>query len=242
MPPEQGTPFDPLDAGQRNERLHTFAHAVKNRMGSMWQAASMLHDLPDGPERAQLLAMAEKSYFAGARELEQLMDDFAVPRGIGTLRKATFDLLPVLEGSIASIGFRTLKKAQQVNLRAPGPVMVHGDEHVLGQLFEALLSNASKFSPRNTSVEVDVATGPGRVDVLVVDRGVGLTADDLKEIFTRYAVLSSRSTDGESQARSTLARAKQWAMAHAGDIRAASNGPGAGCTFAVSLPLAPENT
>ena len=167
MPPEQGTPFDPLDAGQRNERLHTFAHAVKNRMGSMWQAASMLHDLPDGPERAQLLAMAEKSYFAGARELEQLMDDFAVPRGIGTLRKATFDLLPVLERSIASIGFRTLKKAQQVNLRAPGPVMVHGDEHVLGQLFEALLLGPLMSAVGRTRLAPFTAT-PSSKDLLVM--------------------------------------------------------------------------
>ena len=48
---------------ERDERLHQFSHALKNRLGSLWQAASMLHDLPEGPERHQLLAMAEKNYF-----------------------------------------------------------------------------------------------------------------------------------------------------------------------------------
>ena len=233
---DEQAPFDPCNAPLRDERLHRFSHALKNRLGSLWQAAAMLHDLPEGPERAQLLAMAEKNYFNGARELEGLMDDFSVPRGISKLHRAPVELKGLLEQCIGNVAFRTEKKNQHVSFQADDAISMDGDRQVLEQLFEALLSNASKFSPKGSTIEVTAKCNAGDVLVEVKDQGVGLTEEDLQEVFTRYAILSSRSTDGESQARSTLARAKQWAEAHGGDLTAACSGTGRGCSFSVRLP------
>lgn len=236
--PDGQAPFDPCNAPLRDERLHRFSHALKNRLGSLWQAAAMLHDLPEGPERAQLLAMAEKSYFNGARELESLMDDFSVPRGISKLQRAPVELNSLLEQCIRNVDFRTQKKNQQVRFQADDAITLDGDRHVLEQLFEALLSNASKFSPKGSSIEVAATRRADDVLVEIRDQGAGLTVEDLQEVFKRYAILSSRSTDGESQARSTLARAWQWAQAHGGGLSAASTGTGKGSCFSVRLPLA----
>lgn len=236
--PDGQIPFDPCNAPQRDERLHQFSHALKNRLGSLWQAAAMLHDLPEGPERAQLLAMAEKSYFNGARELESLMDDFSVPRGISKVQRAPLELNGLLEKCIGNIAYRTEKKTQTVIFHADEALTMDGDRHVLEQLFEALLSNASKFSPKGSSIEVSAKRNDGEVLVEIRDRGIGLTEQDLKDVFNRYVILSSRSTDGESQARSTLARARQWAQAHDGTLSATSSGTGKGSCFSVRLPLA----
>ena len=113
-----------------------------------------------------------------------------------------------------------------------------GDPQVLEQLFEALLSNASKFAAKGTVIELSAQKREEVAIIEVKDQGSGLTEDDLKEIFTRYAILSTRSTDGESQARGTLARAQQWAQLHGGAVTATSAGPGHGSQFSVSLPLA----
>ncbi len=235
--PEPGTYFDPLDRLQRNDRLHHFSHALKNRMGSLWQAAALLHDLPEGPERRQLLELAERNFFNGAAELERLMDDFGVPRGITGIERVPVDLPGVVQECIGNIGFRTQRKGQQVNFRSAGPVQVQGDRTVLMQLFEALLANASKFSPKDSLITVALATENSVARVSVRDRGVGLSGQDLDQVFVRYAMLASRSTEGESQARSTLARAKQWAGLHGGSLEATSEGPGKGAMFTVRLPL-----
>lgn len=234
--PEKHAPFDPCNAPLRDERLHRFSHALKNRLGSLWQAAAMLHDLPEGPERAQLLAMAEKNYFNGARELESLMDDFSVPRGFSKLQRTPLELKSLLVKCIGNIDFRTEKKQQSVCFQTDDAIIVDGDPHILEQLFEALLSNASKFSPKGSTIQVTATRRSGDVVVEIMDQGAGLTEQDLQEIFTRYAMLSSRSTDGESQARSTLARAKQWANAHGGSLTASSSGAEKGTCFSVRLP------
>lgn len=236
--PEQAASFEPSNMQQREERLHQFSHALKNRLGSMWQAATMLHDMPEGPERAQLLEMAEKSYFNGARELEQLMEDFAVPRGITTIRPKAVELRAVLDKCISNIAFRTVKKQQGVSFPSGEEITVQGDPYVLDQLFEALLSNASKYSPKGALIEVGIRKLADAAIIEVKDHGTGLTEADLKDLFTRYALLSTRSTDGESQARGTLARARQWARVHGGTLSATSAGPGHGSQFSVSLPLA----
>lgn len=228
--------FDATDKQQRDERLHAFSHALKNRLGSIWQASSMLSSMEEGPDSAQLLAMAEKNYFNGAREIEQLMEDFGVERGIGRITVAPMQLRPVLEQAITNIGFRLKKKDQRVQFNCEGPVDLGGDAQLLLQLFEALLSNASKFSPAGGSIRVDVRKDDGSITVTVTDHGVGLSEKDLQEVFVRYALLSSRSTAGESQARSTLARARHWAALHGGMLTAYSEGPGKGCTFTVQLP------
>lgn len=235
--PDRGTAFDPGNEAQRNERLHHFSHALKNRLGSLWQAATLLHELPEGPERRQLLELAERSYFAGAGELEHLMDDFAVPRGIASLQREAVDLAGLIESCIANIAFRTERKDQAVECNFRAALAVIGDRSVLQQLIEALLSNASKFTPKGGKIHVDLCQDNGMACIRVTDNGTGLSPEDLQQAFRRYAILSSRSTDGESQARSTLARARSWAEAHGGTLDAASAGKGQGCTFQLCLPL-----
>lgn len=234
---DQGPAFDPHDTRQRDERLHRFSHDLKNRLGNMWQAVTLLGSLPEGPDRDQVIALAERSYFNGARALEELMDDFAVPRGITSIRPVQVALPELLEKCVANIRYRTQGKQQEVQVNAAGPITVMGDPEVLEQLFEALLSNASKFSPKGSVINLQAQQQDHTVVVEVQDHGAGLSEADLRDIFTRYAILGSRSTAGESQARGTLARAAQWAQVHGGTLTAHSAGEGQGSQFRVTLPL-----
>jgi signal transduction histidine kinase len=226
----------PGSSEELHARLHRFSHDLKNKMGGLWQALKLLQDLPEGPERDELLVFAERSYFSGAQAVEKLMDDLAVPRGNEKLRKEDVDLTALMGQCIEGTAFRTQKKEQQVVLKAV-PVHLQGDRELLRNIFEALLSNASKFSPPGSPVQVHLTVAGNLVRIEVEDHGVGLTEDDLGEVFTRYALLSSRSTAGESQARGTLARVRQWVKAHDGEIAAQSAGPGKGTRFTVRLPL-----
>ncbi len=217
-------------------RLHRFSHDLKNKMGGLWQALKLLQDLPDGPERDELLVFAERSYFSGAQAVEKLMDDLAVPRGSEKVHEEEVELTLLLEQCIAGVAFRTQKKRQPVEFEA-APIHLHGDREFLRNIFEALLSNASKFSPPGSPIHVRATSDGEYARIDVEDTGAGLTKEDLGEIFSRYALLSSRSTAGESQARGTLSRVRQWVKAHGGDITAQSEGPGKGSKFTVRLPL-----
>lgn len=227
-----------MDEAGRNERLHRFSHDLKNRLGALWQAANLLHELPPGPEHKELVEMAEKNYFAGARQVEQLLDGFGVPRGVETAHREIVAVRQVLERSVKSMAFRSTPKKQHYVLSVGADVRVLADPRLFANIAEALLSNASKFSPEGAQINIFAEEADGLLQLTVVDPGVGLSGKDLEEIFTRYAMLSSQSTGGESQARSTLSRAKQWAEAQGGTLSASSQGIGKGSSFTVALLVA----
>jgi signal transduction histidine kinase len=219
------------------ERLHRFAHDLRNRLAALRQAAEQLSDA--GPrDRDELLGFAEEQYFKALRATEELLDDLAVDRGVGQLKVERVDLKQLVESEIGLLAHRFQRKNQALMAQMEDGITIVGDPHWIKQAVAALLSNASKFSANSQPITVGLRREGDHARLSVTDRGIGLTAEDAAQVFVRYAMLGGRTTAGEAQGRSTLARARQWALAHNGDLEASSPGPGQGSTFSLRLPLA----
>src|SRR5918912_3303240 len=75
----------------------------------------------------------------------------------------------------------------RVDVRAPAePVLVGGDRARLERVLHNLISNAVKYSPQGTPIAVDVQTQEQQAVITVRDQGVGIPADELPRIFTRF--------------------------------------------------------
>ena len=70
------------------------------------------------------------------------------------------------------------------------------------------------------------------------DEGQGLTEEDKKNLFQRFARLSAQPTAGETSTGLGLSIVKSLVEAHHGEINAASDGVDKGATFIVKLPVA----
>lgn len=222
---------------EQAERLHRFAHDLRNRLAAIQQVLGQLDGSPVA-DRAELIAFAEQQYFKAMRASEDLLDDFKVERSPSIAAPAPVDLGECLERAIDSLGRRFNRKQQTVERRIATGLMAKGDARLLEELFAALLSNASKFSPAGASIAVEAKHDGKHAVITIRDRGIGLDAEDLAQVFSRYAMLKGRSTAGEAQGRSTLSRARQWAEAHGGTLTGHSDGAGAGSAFTVRLPMA----
>ena len=222
---------------EQAERAHRFAHDLRNRLAAIQQVLVQLKDAPTDPTNAELFDFAEQQYFKAMRATEELLDDLEVERGVGALQHEVIDLGALVRSAIGSMQHRFDRKEQEVRIELDADLMASVDPHWIMQLVSALLSNASKFTAAKGSVHVVLQRANNSALLSITDTGVGLDAEDLAHVFTRYAWLKSRSTAGEAQGRSTLARAKQWAQAHGGDLAATSEGPGHGCAFTLRLPL-----
>lgn len=222
---------------EQADRLHRFAHDLRNRLAAIHQALVQVSDAP-ADERGELIAFAEQQYFKAMRGTEELLDDFSIDRRpvLGEQRLLRLDEL--VRTVITSLEHRFSRKQQQADATRLQMIEVRGDERMLFDLVSALLSNASKFSEAGTTITLSLMRQDDCAHLVVRDEGIGMEAADLALAFTRYAFLKSRSTAGEAQGRSTLARARQWAEAHRGSLSAVSDGPGKGCSFSLRLPLA----
>lgn len=106
------------------------------------------------------------------------------------------------------------------------------DQGKIRQVLTNLLSNAAKFSPAEEPIVVDVSSDDLHVQISVIDRGCGISREDMDRLFTKYERLGT-SVKGTGLG---LYISRGIARAHGGDITVESDGS-SGCTFVLHLPM-----
>ncbi|MEZ4739344.1 MAG: HAMP domain-containing sensor histidine kinase [Flavobacteriales bacterium] len=223
---------------EQAERLHRFAHDLRNRLIGLQQVLEQLGQGDKDPERSDIITFGEQQYFKALREVEVLLDDLGVDRGSIEPTLAPTPLAPLVRQNLDMMQHRFTGKQQTLVIDLDESAVVIADGRVTGDILSALFSNASKFSHPKGKIAVRSITNGGEAILEVKDEGTGLDPDDLQQLFTRFAWLGNRPTGNESQGRGTLARMRDWARAQQGELSATSSGVGQGCTFTLRLPLA----
>jgi signal transduction histidine kinase len=116
-----------------------------------------------------------------------------------------------------------------------GSLLVNADKSRLNQVLENFVSNAIKFSPQGEQVTVCTRKTESGVLVEVRDSGPGITDEDMKKLFVKYAKLSNMPTGGEKSSGLGLAICKKVVEMQGGKTGARNN-PGGGATFWFELP------
>ena len=124
----------------------------------------------------------------------------------------------------------------RVSLEAPPHLSVHGDPRRLEQVVVNFLTNAIKYSAKDTPVCVRVNVDNGQLTLVVEDRGIGIAEADQPRVFERYF----RANTGEHSVEGMgigLHICKHIVELHGGRIGVVSE-LGKGSTFWFSLPVA----
>src|SRR6202047_1689155 len=117
-----------------------------------------------------------------------------------------------------------------------GPLQMVGDAKLLFQMFSNLLSNAIKYSAGGELVELAARLDNGQIMVSCKDRGIGIPARDLDQLFERY--YRGSNVSGIVGTGVGLYLVKMVVEVHAGEI-AVDSKEGQGSTFTVRLPRKP---
>jgi len=111
------------------------------------------------------------------------------------------------------------------------------DPVLLRRALDNLLDNAAKYSATTEPVKLDVHPNGSAIAFEVIDRGIGMTAEELARAgtpFWRADTSRARRTGGVGLG---LALARRIARAHGGDVALVS-APGRGTTARLQIPLA----
>jgi two-component system sensor histidine kinase/response regulator len=118
-----------------------------------------------------------------------------------------------------------------------GPLVVTADNDMLKTVVRNFLSNAIKFSPEDSSIEIIMSKEGEFAKVSVRDHGVGIAADRLGSIFHKGE--TTYGTGGEEGSGLGLQLCQDFARKIGGDCMVESV-EGEGSTFSVLIPLKKE--
>ncbi|MEC4891244.1 MAG: heavy metal sensor histidine kinase [Nitrospira sp.] len=119
------------------------------------------------------------------------------------------------------------------------PAAVQGDELRLRELLLNLVENAIKYSHPGGKVQVSLVTEGAQARLSVSDQGIGIAPEDQRRIFNRFFRTDAARGHTKKGTGLGLAICTWIAESHKGRIDVTSQ-PGAGSTFTVTLPLAPQ--
>ncbi len=114
---------------------------------------------------------------------------------------------------------------------------IHGNRSALVRVVYSLLDNASKYSGPDEPITLGAHPRNGMVAIEVVDRGVGISPEDMPHVFERF--YRGRTSDDVKGAGLGLSIAQLVVASHGGRIEVESK-PGKGSRFKVVLPVAPR--
>ena len=152
--------------------------------------------------------------------------------------KLDINLVKLVEDSIRQNILVARNKNQEIVLKIPQEekeMLIYADSGRINQVFTNILTNAIKYSPEETSIEIEVAERGNNFYVSVTDHGIGMSKEDTQRIFERFYRVDkarSRAMGGNGLG---LAIAKEIMERHYGRIDVYSE-IGSGTTMVLVFP------
>jgi two-component system, sensor histidine kinase and response regulator len=228
---------------EKNEFMGIAAHDLRNPLSAIKGYSEMMIEDAQALQHRELEENAGRVLETAARMaqmVQNLLDANRIERGEMQLRLAPAALAPAVSAVVETQRPRAEAKQQTLHWQnQAGAPQVHADSTALTQVIENLVSNAVKYSPPGAEIFVRLKNNQQAVRVEVQDQGPGLSAEDQKKLFGKFARLSAKPTGGEHSTGLGLSIVKKMVEAMSGKVWCETE-PGRGATFIVEFPATPS--
>ncbi|MGI3169284.1 sensor histidine kinase [Pseudooceanicola sp. C21-150M6] len=221
------------------------SHEIKNPLASLRSAVASLRMAKRDDQRIQLLDVIDHD----VRRLDRLVSDISNASRLDSElvkeEQEAFDLVKMLRNISEYLGDQAQEKGIDFISDLPkDPIVLHGLEARLAQVFVNLITNASSFCEDGDAIRVWARRRDNRVLIVVEDTGPGIPDQSLQKIFKRFYSHRPANDFGNNSGLG-LAISKQIVEAHGGVIWAENIRPTdaditsdpLGARFVVGLPI-----
>jgi two-component system sensor histidine kinase/response regulator len=223
----------------RDKMYSVIAHDLRSPMASIRMVLNLVvaSVSPDvvGRELYELLDRANRE----SEDVHDLLDNLLKWTKSQTGRLSVvlqdLDLNDIIPGVVEIFEAIAFTKRIKLDLqKTDAPLVVNADNDMLKTVVRNFLSNAIKFSPEDSSIEIIMGSEGEMAKVSVRDHGVGIAADRLGSIFHKGE--TTYGTGGEEGSGLGLQLCQDFARKNGGDCTVESV-EGQGSTFSVLIPL-----
>ena len=227
----------------RGNLLRAISHDLRTPLAGIMGTSEMIMDMTDKSDARYTLA---DGIYKDADWLHALVENILsltrLQDGHLTLHKEQEPVEEVIGAAVAAMEKRAPER--EIAVHIPDEIlMVPMDARLIGQVLTNLLDNAVKHTQPGEEISVTVSEDSEQKTAVftVADRGTGISAQDLPNIFQMFYTTKGKGPDAKRGIGLGLAICESIVTAHGGTINARNQGSGKGAVFTFTLPLE-ENT
>ena len=184
--------------------------------------------------------MIQEGFVSDTKAVDTVQDILKasnIQKGIIEYKKSPLDFKKLVEGEILrhKANAETRGVSIQTNF-TEGTYQVQADQEQLLHAVRNIIDNAIKYTPKG-SVVISLSETPEKIRFSAKDNGIGITANDMKRLFTEGGRgVDSTKVNVESTGYG-LYIVKSIIEAHGGKVWAESEGQGKGSEFIIEIPV-----
>ncbi len=230
----------------KDEFLAMLGHELRNPLAPIVSALQLIK-LRGDTKTAREHEIIERHVRHMIRLVDDLLDISRISQGKIDLQSEVIDARDALAKAVEIAIPMFEKKSQNFEIEVPQvPLLVHGDQARLTQVFANLLNNASKYTAEHGNISLDVRSTGDHIAIAIRDNGIGMDTTLLPRVFELFVQCYQDLDRAEGGLGIGLTLVRSIVERHGGTVSASSSGLNQGSTFTVTLPttrvkpIAPE--
>mgnify|MGYP000272889253 CR=1 FL=1 len=224
---------------EKNELMGIVSHDLKNPIAAVRTFAELIDNQTfTGDEVFTATRQIVQTSDRMLELVKNLLDINRLESGGMQMNPVTFDIAPMVEA--ATWQYQSQAESKNITLSFSNQAedsTTRTDEQALMQVLDNLISNAVKYSPHEKNIFIRLTSNEAAVQIEVQDEGPGISEEDMKKLFGKFARLTARPTGGEHSTGLGLSIVKKMVEMMNGRVWCESE-YSKGATFIVALPIA----
>ena len=227
---------------ERDDVIRFLSHDMKSPASSLMGLAQLQRD----PQRALPPIELSNRLDVLAQRTLTLVDGFvALARAESSdpSKFDEFDVRDAIQDAYDEVWAAAKAREITIDLNVPTAwVLVDGDRQLLARAIVNVLSNAIKFSPDRSTIQLECRHQDSTVVVCITDNGPGIEPEQQAQLFQRFTRGVHRGAKDPGGAGLGLAFVRVVAEKHGGRVwveNSTAAAPGTGSVFCLSIPAKP---
>jgi signal transduction histidine kinase len=236
---ESNTQLSFLNA-TKDKFFSIIAHDLRNPFNGVIGFSELLLKGIDKLPQDKIIKYIEFIHIAsktGSNLLDNLLQWSRAQTGKISYEPVKMSLITIAEETIQLLDGDANRKSISFQQQIGPDVVIFADENMVKAIFRNLISNAIKFTNPKGNILLKSDSNDPFVEITIADNGIGISQENLKNLFRTDMTLSTRGTAKESGTGLGLLLCKEFVEKHNGKIWVESE-VGKGSNFKFTLPLA----
>ncbi len=228
----------------KNAFISTVNHELRTPLTSIIGYIDLIREMREENPTAdtdQYLDILDRNAQILLHVVESILSISKIDANKGHISKEKIQINQIIDNSIFIMTPAIDKSGQKITFKAQEELFVEADPGQLNQVFINLIGNAHKFSPPDSSIEVELDAitlkrGFEYARVTITDHGIGIPAEDIEKLTTRFFRAKNTASGQYPGSGLGLSIVQQILTLHGGTLLIDST-LGKGTTITLLIPL-----